>query len=88
MEKLVQFYSAIPEKVREQYQITFNEDEGKITIRHPFWVYIREGDIDFSRLEDVIRIRPYAVTMYMKHITIVLHLEKGEAQVVMHHSLA
>lgn len=81
MTKLEQFYNAIPESVREQYKVVYDSDSGKMSLRHPFWIYIRESDLDFDN-EGAIRVREHEVTIWMKNISIILHLDRGEAQVV------
>jgi hypothetical protein len=82
MRKLEKLYTSIPEDIRTKFKIQFDEDADKMSIEHPFWMFIAEGDVDFAN-DGGLLVGKYRVTLYLKNLTVLLYFN-GDNQIIIH----
>lgn len=82
MTKLEKLYNSIPEDIRTKFKIQFEEDADKMSIEHPFWMFIGEGDVDFAN-DGGILVGKYRATLYLKNLTVLLYFS-GDNQIILH----
>ncbi len=77
------YLERIPAEVRKMYGMKLNDGD-RLLISQPSFIVIDEDDIEVDRYDEGIMITEHDVTLAMKHVTIIMHVNDVDLQVVLH----